>query len=249
MKRFADQAHKILGLPSNIKYQISDDEAMYLSSPQDSEDMMMCLPPDFLQSRSLHVLDAFSSVGGNTMYFMYKCMGGSVIHAVQRAVLLAEKQRFRNLDANIKLCEEAKQLPSSTVVQTFKTDIHSHVNNCMAENFHIDLMFLDPPWSLKDPEEYSTDKELCDFMQNNIFFNADFRPHYLLFKLPHDTPDELFQAFLSIDDRKYKRVGARKIRKYYAFAYELVHINVSSIATASKIELCLKDFLTPMCMQ
>ena len=206
---------------------VGDDEAKWLSSPEDSEAIMSCIPAILQHRTPLRVLDAFASVGGSTIYFMRKLPKGSVVHAVQVAVTLHEKARFRRLNNNIAECAKYTDSLPLQNVETFAMDIKDYVST-EAPKFRPDLLFADPPWKLNGEKgEISSADDLVSFMREHVFYDPAFRPKYIIFKMPggkywESDTDELIRKMLNAaGHRKYALVSEVAVRTICAYGYVL----------------------------
>jgi hypothetical protein len=227
---FNNEMSRVLGLPPRLPFRISGSETSMLSRPSDSNQMMECIPMLLQQGQKrmpMHVLDAFASAGGNTMYFMCTMPAGSVIDAVQIANSDEERTRVQNLEYNVDLCR--RYISLQTTVNVFAQPIEDYITSGMHDGRPtIDLLFADPPWRLDSRNDKDSDsKDIMEFMHQHMFFDESFCPRYIIFKMPSRVPLGLFESMLNvIGKRKYvraKEVGImrRGQVRYWAYGYAL----------------------------
>ena len=207
-------------------YRLSDEDTAYVSSPQDSEEMMKKVLLEMGDEEPCIALDCFAGAGGNTMHLMCRLPVGSALHAVQRVSTPAEIDRLDNLRYNVATFRgqmiKAGMHPAS--VEIHATDIKSFVSDVALGKFQSpSLLFVDPPWSL-DGVRIASYHQLIWFMKENIFSSKDFRPRFIVFKLPpqpeQPVPVDEITKMLFGSGHMYKCIDVQHPRgKYFTCAF------------------------------
>lgn len=202
-------------------FHFGDEDIEYLSSPQDSEQMLGRV------LRDIHgpcvALDAFAGAGGNTMHLMCRLQQGSTVYAVQRVAqgreFGDERARFRNLRENVDRL--SRSMHGAVKVEVFGEPIREFVERiATTRGLHSPLLMLvDPPWYLGGSP--ATNQQLVEFLRENVFFSQQgFTPRYIVFKLPDAMDDDMFCSLLG---PVYRRIDTQHIRgRYYSYAFQYV---------------------------
>ena len=134
------------------------------------------------------VMEPFAGCGADTITLIYN-LGARVIYASD----MAEKFAVDYIKGNVKSFQEAIPESKYTRVVLFKkssAELFRELTEETTEDgdiraVHIDLLYLDPPWTLPGMQREATPSELLQFLDDEVFkpmFERGFTPKVIVVK-------------------------------------------------------------------
>ena len=196
----------------NIKFRFGEGDVKFMTVTEPALRRNLMLRKYFVDDPV--VMEPFAGCGGDTITFMYN-LGAKTIYASA----MAEKFAVNYIQGNVNNFQEAVPESGYTKVVLFKKSAAALFHELTEEidedgniqAVHIDLLYLDPPWTLPGMKEEATPAELLQFLNEQVFdpmLERGFTPKVIVVKTRFGWKDmrdlmSHIQGYLHVDTIKF----------------------------------------------